>query len=1507
MSFRSMMFGGLACLATAYPFSGASAQDKSGTKEGLVKLPAAGGTVAAEGSMFAIQGNTGAVTYALPLPELPGRAGVTPALRLSYNQMNGDAASGFGSGWRLDVPAIEMSSEFGIPYATPFADASTGAPLRDNLFRLHGERLYPDPTLWGVNGIWQFRLQTAEQDVRVRYHAKSFTVPWGRPVDGVLPTITSGFEVIYPDGRVELYSGDLSMAEGSGPLVTKFPLAFEVHRHGETIAYRYTLSGGRAYLREVAFASGLSRYTFDLMQATADVFSYKQGFLQTNGRLVQQLLATYGGQLRSRWCFVYAGPTAGPGGVATAPECRVAAEAERATLAAETPSHDRLVALLRYGNTPSPMADSLHEPRMRFEYSSWNDKNLASRQLVYPATALQDPGIQAANFELLDANRDGLPDILKGVDNAASQLFFGHADLAKSFAVRSPLTLARGPVEVAPDLRSSEFQVADINGDSFADLVQFSFGNVYFYDGSNEHSEPYRYRPVTPPQWGFPFDATTFESGAAQFVDINQDGLSDVVTTSLSGTGQQQWTVYLNTTWTDAQDTWLVSFEQADFAMPLAGVPPKLLSDFRAFKLLDVNGDGLPDLTWTNAPAGFMCIYENTGAFFQHPTPSTLLFGRRELNDPVCGRGVRVALAIPSFAQNLESWILDVNGDGIKDLVNLGSSVRELLVSYGKGDLRFAPPVSLPLNADVRPGDLSRSRVADIDGDGQEEVIIFQPLTPAPNSVVILDFNRTPSTQLIKSGLMTAVESDSGERHDIRYATSTDEAARDQNLNLAPNALHFPAIVAKQVVHSTGRKSSRAWTDVAITEYFYHGPYFDPASREFRGFGQVDQLHFGDEFLATPTQESTLVQERFATYDPSPLQRQLAGRLLSRTVSKVQADAILRKLADSNTFDPSDPLLHSLSTATQTQTLVQSARVLQSTTNTWRLLPQATGGLTSFAQLVDSATSDFGTSTAGTMTTLKTFTYDTSSVVTEERETATWTGVPLGLSIPDSLRVTTRSFDQARRTLSRFLAVDLPSEETVTVNGTVVHHVRTDYDATLGLPTVTSRTVTQPVPPDALLTRAAGGDAPYLAWLRSLATPVRQEVSRIAYDAFGNPTAHADALGLVEQGTYDASGVLPIEHRKVNLEDRALDQLTSMAYRPDGRLASFTNPLGLTATLDYDSLGRRTKLALSDGGDETYQYRMAYDGLPSLLLTSSRRYADAASVPPGETETVERIAAYRVDGVKLAELENAETGGVRVLEYNLYNRKKNKTFTFTPYLVSSQDGLAIQSVADLLGSGQIPAPAQASNPDLLGTSYRYNPLDRVSAQTFPSGKAVSIAHEAWGHLAVERWSTASGSRTMTRSLYELRSPLGLHAKVELGEAAEEKSVTRYGRDASGHLTSVLLDGETTPRVFGYDSAGNQMYQGIPGAGEMHILRDVRGREVARLHLAADGQTLEVIDLAYDSLDRLTQRWEDARLRQEQNLRPLPRGLPALGRAHAPRGQAHRPAHRRSHLRPQQPL
>ena len=1345
------------------------AQDKSGSKDGLVKLPSAGGTVSAEGSTFVVQGNTGAANFTVPLPELPARAGVKPNVTLTYNQMNGDAASGFGSGWRLDVPSIDVSSENGIPWPASFDATYQNDPNNPsdqrpfNIFRFRGERLIlvSAPTAVPL----EYRLEATEDPIRLYYYASGFSAAWGKPVDAGTPSISTGFEVVYPDGKTELYSGAIGTQDAPGdaeggfvetylpgawtptsvPLPTRFPLVYEVYRHGESVHYSYRKLGNKSYLSTISFAGGQSKYSINLKtDAASNVSTYKNGFLQTNGALVVSLDATYGGQLRNHWCFAYAGPSAGAPGVVTAPECQALAAQNVTTATTDLLVHDQLVSLLRYGSTLTPNAASPHDPALKFQYSSWNASDLAARQLVYPAPALQSLNIDVSALELLDANRDGLPDVIK-VTSDSTLALYGNVDLTKTYSTQAPLPLQRGSTQVQLDLRGTTFQVADINGDSFVDIVEFQGGNINVYGGGNDNplSSPYVLRAsisLSDASGGtsFPmFDDSSFGNGA-QFVDVNQDGLSDIVT-KMTGDAGNQWLVYLNTTTVDPNGTWWVSFSPATFALPnVQNIPAfandsAFLTDPTAYKILDVNGDGLPDFTWTNGPQGWMCVYENTGAFYQLPYPTTLLFGREDLADPDCGHGVKVNLQIPQSARALDNWILDVNGDGIKDFVSFGATVSQLSVWYGLGDLQFSSAVTLNLNTPLYP-DQGRSRVADIDGDGQEEIILFQ----GAHGVSIVDFNRTPQTQLIKSGLLIAVETEAGVRDDIRYATSTDETARDVNANQTFYPLHFPVVVAKQVVHSTGKQADTTWVDVDVTEYFYHQPYYDAWDRSFRGFKKVDQLILGDEGLPANSQATAFVEETFAV-DPAPtdtvvqqrIERHLWGRSMTKRVSAVSLDAdLLQKIKDTNSFDPTSLVAHSLSTVTQTQPLTQTTSVLEETTNNWSIPVQAAvvpayGSY--FASLNSTIVVDHSTTTTALRTTTKTIKRDAFNIATEEDETTHWDGAsPISaVALPsDYSKTTTHNYDAARAALAKFSALSLPSLETTTVNGTQTDNLQTDYSSTNGLVADKHHTVYIAPPPDSLwsLAQSAGVDAAVLARVRALAVSQRDDLSAFGYDTFGNVISKTDTLGLVEQATYDANGIFPVEYHTVNLADRTLDQITTMTYQPDGRVALYVTPLGLTGTFAYDELGRRSALSYSDGGQETYQYRNAVDGLPTLILTTALRYATAAAVPAGETQSVERLAAYRSDGVQLGELEDAEQGGVRVLEYHEYNRKKNRILTYTPFIATSVGGSSVSSVLDVFAVGQIPTPAQADNPDSVGMAFQYDPLDRLSQKRFANGK-----------------------------------------------------------------------------------------------------------------------------------------------------------------------------------------
>src|SRR5262249_3380561 len=160
-----------------------------------------------------------------------------------------------------------------------------------------------------------------------------------------------------------------------------------------------------------------------------------------------------------------------------------------------------------------------------------------------------------------------------------------------------------------------------------------------------------------------------------------------------------------------------------------------------------------------------------------------------------------------------------------------------------------------------------------------------------------------------------------------------------------------------------------------------------------------------------------------------------------------------------------------------------------------------------------------------------------------------------GVSIPDYTKTTTHRYDDARAALSKFGAIGVPSFEGTNVNGTDTSAVQTVYVKDSPLPSATHKTVYAHPPVDAVLT-AATSDPAVLGALRALAVRTRDEVSTFTYDAYGNVVTKSDAVGLVETAAYDAKGVLPTEHHKVNLGDRTLDPVTAMTYRPDGRMAS---------------------------------------------------------------------------------------------------------------------------------------------------------------------------------------------------------------------------------------------------------------------------------------------------------------------------------------------------------------
>src|SRR5690242_2136229 len=110
-AFRLAAFAAALAL-TPNPASAAS-PDKSGVKPSVISLPTGAGSIEGLGESFEPQLNTGGTSYGITLAVVPGRATLTPSLRLGYDSYGGNGLAGIG--WTMDLPSIKRQTDKGFP------------------------------------------------------------------------------------------------------------------------------------------------------------------------------------------------------------------------------------------------------------------------------------------------------------------------------------------------------------------------------------------------------------------------------------------------------------------------------------------------------------------------------------------------------------------------------------------------------------------------------------------------------------------------------------------------------------------------------------------------------------------------------------------------------------------------------------------------------------------------------------------------------------------------------------------------------------------------------------------------------------------------------------------------------------------------------------------------------------------------------------------------------------------------------------------------------------------------------------------------------------------------------------------------------------------------------------------------------------------------------------------------------------------------------------------------
>lgn len=1432
----------------------ARAEDKSATS--IVQLPAAGGTVTQEEGSFTLNNNTGSANFALPFPNLPTRGQFGPQMSLTYNQFAGDTGNGLGIGWRFNVQAIMVNDDLGtaIPGTKPEGD------FFSHLTYMGARLVY----LGNQNGVWEYRLEYAEDYVKILYHTGAFDVVTLDLTGGLhSDTIPSGFEVINADGSRLILSGDPSVAEGNfdavKPYVTKWPLVLQLNANREAVRYDYQRFGGRSYLTRISFAGGQSSYDFELIDTQSTLVSHTIGSRQENARLYGKVTAKFKETVYSQWCMGYVGRDTSDTSkfVARAhPDCMAKAQADLAP-AIDTQSVnvlDQLRVLYRYGDTTgAPLAETtLKFPDIQFDYSSWTSAELASRPIVFEAPKMAFAGdIPPQNFELADLNMDALVDIVQTKDDGAV-VHFGSGDLNSAFGETAQLVLSR-PTEaglmrqIAPRLTDNRFSFADILGDSFVDIVEIEDGLIHVYDGKADGTFPYLGRSI--PLAGV--SPTTFTDGNGRFADLNMDSLSDIVTTRLNADGRTEWRIFLNLTRRQADGGYSVNFGALTKAFPFTSQDGQILGSGNV-RMVDINGDRLPDLVVIRPADQGFCLYENQGNIFS-PDPNALLFGDAALNDPLCGDGAFSKIGGMQPGDSLATmWYIDANGDGIIDFASMGERTDQMRVWLGFGDGTYLnDPLNIALNLRVQLGTSTQSfasRVADLDGDGQTEIIVFQkPSGDEVKPVVVIDFNRTETMQLVKANLLTVVDFDSGRRHDIRYATSIDEMLRDRANGLATRNLHFPVVVAKQLVTSQGIPG-QARAQVQTDEFFYHNPFYDVINRRFIGFSDVEKVSYGDENAAgmRVTQRSSLAREQYYTFAEAVADLNLAGKLKIRKTYEVVPEATLVASAEATeTLDPSTAAIHSLSTATRSQKLPATGMMLKCEASVWEAHPNSDGS-SYLSKVKETLTESAGEAEQQSPADpeckdpIKTQTYaDFDEFNMPGSETVRVRDIPgpESLTVQGFTRTTQTDYTQSRADLAALGIVNAASERRILAGTRLLSRESFTYLADAG-----GRMGTR-----TLEVLSGLGSLP--AGLEQFRNATRTLAKSMAYDVFGNTTSMSDDLGQIETVSYEETGTLPLRHTKPAGGAPELDQVTAMTYDGprQGAVATMTTPLGMAVTNTYDALGRRTLEAAADGAEKFYNYKIGEGGLPSLILTSKRRYRSAAETPEGESEFIAELAAYNARGNQIADLENVAEGGVRVRNFSLYNRNENQIFRWTPFVVKSfagVDDLNLQKVFDL---GDVPRPDHE-----IGNAYTYDAAGRAVRETHPSGKVSDLNFRPWGTLTITTYSDQFDG-TVQSEEYSLGNENGVTGFIA-ADGNGTTHISRFLRDSFGYMSEIWLPGEPTPRRLIYNSVGDIEFQSIPGMGERYAFYDARGRQSAIARIGANGEA-SVQTFTYDFLNR----------------------------------------------------
>lgn len=391
---------------------------------------------------------------------------------------------------------------------------------------------------------------------------------------------------------------------------------------------------------------------------------------------------------------------------------------------------------------------------------------------VYSLPVAFGSGGTDQGVRLADVNNDGFGDIVQR-DGTNNKIWLNNKNTA---FVLSSLVL---PENITAGGADQGTRLVDVNNDGFTDVVFAKAGTrrVYIHNTSAW---------ALSSAWLFPMDIVDGSGNdqGIQILDLNGDGKADIFR-SKQGLPAE---IFLGngTGWRNRSSSWPIPIDFLTSAGEDTGA-----------RLVDINGDGLPDIlrstsslnqSWLNNGSGFV----NSSP--QWYSPSAFIDSSNK------DRGVR---------------LIDLNGDGLVDIAEQNTSAW---LNNGTG---WEQNNSWVLVSPMIVGSENNGRrLADVNGDGFTDIIVS---TGSANFTLV----KSAHTPFV----LTSILNEYGGVTDIAYTTSTQFNNTVQNVS----QIGFNIFVVSNVTQNNSLTGAFALR--SFMNYSYAFGRYNYEDSEFRGFG----------------------------------------------------------------------------------------------------------------------------------------------------------------------------------------------------------------------------------------------------------------------------------------------------------------------------------------------------------------------------------------------------------------------------------------------------------------------------------------------------------------------------------------------------------------------------------------------------------------------------------------------------------------------------------------------